>query len=645
MTRGFGVPQSLTVLASATNSDDRLRALKQLKNDIIGHESRKEVIIHNGVAKILAQCLTDDDGQILLQAIHVVTSLSNAGNAYIAPLVNADIVTALCYIFEDSNSPPKTKLVALRALAVIVQSLAKDPFEYYTTLRNDVYSEVTSPSIVQVFANYLAGNTTSAQDVDFFSLVLEIVTHTASDNEARQRTYVQYGVLDILASKLAAWIVTYQEDFRKDFPYHVLERLSAPPPRDCLTNLLLTIAPLVEESQYRSLRFLFSRDINAILPTSTSLLGTDQDSMNLDTPQLSHPWERLLPQLTALPAPVPNHTHKSDNFRKSFPVLNSFNQSAPRVPFVSVGNSWSRYPNEPSSHLLAWLVYMARSTQGNERLAVLWLLSVLVKATELSVGFGKPLGLLVVPIILRLITDEPSAPAHEKNTTGITPELILAEFINNSNSLQMAAFEGEAIKPLTSRLRKAFDVIRSQPTTMWSPEQSPKTTPSRSLTSSTQLGPLTPTRLISDTLLFRAHAIEALASISEKENTNRTDTIKTGIMSSVIDALNPYPIDPNASDPDFRYVKRIDDIDPKQGNPTYVLKAALALLLALSRSTNVLRTSLIDNQIAKPVLALVQHEDISVKLAATDVLINLLLHFSPMKEVITIFRIRLLMPY
>jgi hypothetical protein len=632
MTRGFGVPQSLTILASATNSEDRLRALKQLKNDIIGHESRKEVIIHNGVAKILAQCLNDEDDRILLQAIHVVTSLSNAGNAYIAPLVNAGIVTALCYIFEDSANPPKTKLVALRALAIIVQNLGKDPFEYYTTLRNDVYFEITSPSIVQLFANHLAGNTNTPQDVDFFSLILEIVSHTAFGNEARQRTFVQYGVLDILASKLAAWIVTYQEDFRKDFPYHVLERLSSAPPRDCLTDLLLTIAPLVEESQYRSLRFLFSRDINAILPTSTSLLGTDQDSMNIDTPQLSHPWERLLPQLTTLPTPVPSHNYKSENFKKSFPALNTFNQSAPRVPFVSLGNSWSRNPNEPSSHLLAWLVYMARSTQGNERLAVLWLLSVLVKATELSVGFGKPLGLLVVPIILRLITDEPSAP-QEKNTTGITPELILAEFINNSNSLQMAAFEGEAIKPLTSRLRKAFDVIRSQPTTMWSPEPSPKTAPTRSLTSPTELGPLTPTKLISDTLLFRAHAIEALASISEKENTNRTDTIKTGIMSSVIDALNPYPVDPNATDPDFRYVKRIDDIDPKQGNPTYVLKAALALLLALSRSTHVLRTSLIDNQIAKPVLALVQHEDMSVKLAATDVLINLLLHFSPMKEV------------
>lgn len=51
------VPQSLHQLKSAASPQDQLAALKQLKNDIIGHEQKKEAIIRNGVVAELVRAL------------------------------------------------------------------------------------------------------------------------------------------------------------------------------------------------------------------------------------------------------------------------------------------------------------------------------------------------------------------------------------------------------------------------------------------------------------------------------------------------------------------------------------------------------------------------------------------------------------
>jgi len=52
----------------------------------------------------------------------------------------------------------------------------------------------------------------------------------------------------------------------------------------------------------------------------------------------------------------------------------------------------------------------------------------------------------------------------------------------------------------------------------------------------------------------------------------------------------------------------------------------------MSRSVSILRTSLIDYGVAKPIHALLTHPNVEVQIAATEVLCNLVLHFSPMRE-------------
>jgi hypothetical protein len=50
-------PAALDALRSAKTPREQLAALKQLKNDIIGHEQRKEIIIQHGVVEHLVRSL------------------------------------------------------------------------------------------------------------------------------------------------------------------------------------------------------------------------------------------------------------------------------------------------------------------------------------------------------------------------------------------------------------------------------------------------------------------------------------------------------------------------------------------------------------------------------------------------------------
>jgi len=100
-------------------------------------------------------------------------------------------------------------------------------------------------------------------------------------------------------------------------------------------------------------------------------------------------------------------------------------------------------------------------------------------------------------------------------------------------------------------------------------------------------------------------------------------------VSCLVDSLTPYPDGPVSA------VQSAcgDASSGKEGNPWFVITAACRLAQALSRSVGVLRTNLIDAGIAKPVFALLKEHDSRVREAATDVTTNLVLHFSPMREV------------
>ena len=73
-------------------------------------------------------------------------------------------------------------------------------------------------------------------------------------------------------------------------------------------------------------------------------------------------------------------------------------------------------------------------------------------------------------------------------------------------------------------------------------------------------------------------------------------------------------------------------ISRSSGNSAATILAACAAVRALTRSVTVLRTKLVDAEVANAVIKLMSNADLEVRIAATKVLCNLAMDFSPMKE-------------
>jgi hypothetical protein len=125
----------------------------------------------------------------------------------------------------------------------------------------------------------------------------------------------------------------------------------------------------------------------------------------------------------------------------------------------------------------------------------------------------------------------------------------------------------------------------------------------------------------------RSASLRALAAIAQKEDSYKKSIIDINVVSCLVDSLIPYPDGPVSA------VQTRETTSGKDGNPWFVIVAACRLAQALSRSVGVQRTKLLDAGIAKPVFALLKEPDQRVRAAGTDAVTNLLLHFSPMREV------------
>jgi armadillo repeat-containing protein 8 len=128
--------------------------------------------------------------------------------------------------------------------------------------------------------------------------------------------------------------------------------------------------------------------------------------------------------------------------------------------------------------------------------------------------------------------------------------------------------------------------------------------------------------------MARSSALRAITAIAQKEDTVRKLIIEASIVQYIFDSLKPLPDSP--IDALFSPNETSTDLE---GNPTRVLVAACTAVTALARSVSILRTSLIDLKIAKPIFDLLRHPNLRVKQASTDTMINLLLPFSPVRTV------------
>lgn len=207
---------------------------------------------------------------------------------------------------------------------------------------------------------------------------------------------------------------------------------------------------------------------------------------------------------------------------------------------------------------------------------------------------------------------------------------VLASLIEEGTLLQKAAVDAGVIKKLCQMLKRTFDPVQTTSKPLWSPNLQP--VPSQDApadVSSSTPGRRGFSREVLHAFRCREGILRALAAIADKEDAYRKAMIDNGSVACITDSLMPYNHDIiSGSQTNITAAT-------KDGNPVPVLVAACNAARSMSRSVSILRTSLIDYGIAKPILGLLSHSDTTVRIAATEVLCNLLLHFSPMREVRT----------
>ena len=130
---------------------------------------------------------------------------------------------------------------------------------------------------------------------------------------------------------------------------------------------------------------------------------------------------------------------------------------------------------------------------------------------------------------------------------------------------------------------------------------------------------------------LREATLMGLAALASLRDEHRKSIIENGVISCIIQSLKPYNI--NSSTFNNQNEDATNQPQIVTENPKDVILAACALARALSRSVSTLRTSLMDAGLAPPLFVLIKHQDTDYQIAATGVVCNLILDFSPMREV------------
>ncbi|KAF2840359.1 ARM repeat-containing protein [Patellaria atrata CBS 101060] len=677
MARPSALP-ALEELNNASSTSAQVAALRRLKNEIIGHDQRKELVIRQGIVRQLACILgasskasgkkksrdldgavpgSEDDlawteeDEMRLQATFIVGSLASGGPAFVAPLLAGGLLPPLLSTLSPIKTPPRLINVTLSVLNVIADTISLEDPRYInsnssasTVLPDNLFIK----SILDYMAEILAQRTSNSTTDQQIGLLTQLIPKICLE-EYHRVALAKAGIIELLASRLAAIKVSLSLGTTNSFTSSIA---SLPPvlPKSYLSDIMESIGSIIQDSDYRTARFFYSPAIVAIFPTSRSGGGLDnysayaenrlQPSAQMD----SSAMDRLLPHLQS------NHNKSESNFSKAFPALGSF-VAGGDVSRLSSYSDTTVLPSPRSSSvdqldnpLLMWLMWIARTSQGIERLTATRLLTLLIRLERTSFedwlgtsskARDRSLAFLIVPLVVRIIEDslstnpnsliQPEQRLHAQRTKERAPH-VLADLIEVNTSLQKAAHDAHVIPKLCSLLKKSFDPVPNAHKPIWTPDPS-------SFTSnyvndpSAKLGLPSVAPDVVHALKCRASALLGLSAMAYKEDSYRKTIIENGAVACITDSLISYP--------EGRHVDEGSPISNgvKDGNPHTVLVAACFAARAMSRSVSILRTSLIDYGVARPIFTLIKKREMGVKLAATDVLCNLLLNFSPMREV------------
>lgn len=523
-------------------------------------------------------------------------------------------------------------LAALRTLNLVADSrLLQHPLRaaHPDLLTDLLYTDHGLENLAQVISQQSPSWTVQQQ----ISLAAKLLSKTCHD-ESHRRLVEEAGLYDVLAAKLASFVVATGCSLAGSHGTHTV--LAPPAPEKAeLAPILYAIITILDESKARWTRFLAAPAFGAVFPKTYPEGPTSFSARKLS---LNH-IESLIPHLQSFSRTLPT----TPNFpplgaigTSSQPSLRAFGFSIESADHATEGHE---------SPLVPWLVYMARAeTDALARLMALQAVTLLHRRGLTHRRREAESATILVPLLAIMLEKNPvastdlltsirSADAGDRWLIEERAPAVLAILIDDILDLQRAAIEAGSIKRLSQMLKKSFDPLPPHSTTsLWSPDptMSDRTGTNEELPfGSPGLSPAA-----YHVTCMRESALKGLAAIASLKDDYRRSVIENGIVPFIIQSLKPYDVE----SPSSQLRPPVDDFKGSTSvtqNPKEVIIAACDLAKGLSRSVSTLRTSLMDAGLAAPLFLLLKHQDIEIQIAATAVVCNLVLDFSPMRQVST----------
>lgn len=571
------------------------------------------------------------------------------GPAFLPPIHACQTLPPLFALLSPAESSPQIILQTLRTLHNLVDSVSLATQEHsasQSSLLELLYGERT----LSGFAELIVQNSTSIITHQQVGLICSLISKTCQEDHHR-RSLVECGVLDALAAQLASWIsyTLLQSDFH-----------AAPQPssqlclgRTRLSSVLQALGVIIQQSRPRAQRLLNSSLIGKAFQTMEEQLRTLHEKHMASIPagirskvQMPNSCvELLLPTARSSQSRIPNASSSA-----GYPPLDAIktaDTSWPKGFSTSVEISSSEgleHTGSTESPLVAWLIHIVRTFDEITGLMATWLLANLYRLDLVKKDREASIALLVIPSIVRMLDSDTkfSQDTIHPFDNSISSSLddlvkqeapaVLAMLTINNTRAQKAAVDAGAIDKLSQLLKETYEPISTSQSSMWSSDPS-ESSVMISKDESTRLGPEGVSPAAYHSAKVRETALVALSALASAKDEYRKAIIENGVISFIIRTLK-------ADDVKFAVIPNAETLNEEgierkiiHGNCRDAILAACGTTRALSRSVSTLRTSLMDAGLAAPLFVLLKCQDMEIKIAATAVVCNLVLEFSPMREV------------
>lgn len=505
-------------------------------------------------------------------------------------------------------------------------------------------------------ANLLLQTSPSLVAQQQIALTAALICKTCRD-EHHRAMLAQNGVLEALAVRLASFVVaTGCLNSGNGGSKHV-GGIAPASSRSKLSPILQAIGAIVQHSKSRALQFLNTPAFTSVFHKSEAdgasydkkpiVLGPSGSNMFSARQAPPNAMDVLIPPLPS------NHFRSSlassSNFSPLGALGSSIKQTQMARSFSSaievIQSQGLEFIEDEESALIPCLLYFARRENEVTGLMAAWVLAILYRHGLTKRGREAAIALLLVPSLVRMLDKESKTYLGASDTydTSVlaSPERlvkeqapsVLAMLAANSLEIQRAADDAGAIKKLSQLLKESYDEMpASTSAAMWTPESSTARHP-ESRDDGSKLGPAGMSATAYHVMRVRESVLTALAAIASDKDEYRRAIIDNGVVPFIVKTLKPEETDPVAqgnshTEGASRYRKAFT------GNCKYAILAACGAARALSRSVSTLRTSLMDAGLPSPLFVLIKCQDMELQIAATAVVTNLVLHFSPMREVV-----------